>query len=204
MFHVYGSPASRAFRIYWLLEDLQIPYTFDPISVKEAKQPEFLKINPNGKIPSLRDGDFYLFESAAIAYHICERSGKMALLPRTGTIERAQVDQWMFWVLAELEQPLWWNSKNQHIWKSDLQIAGFEKQTHHEFQLHKNVLKEHLKNRDYLVGAHCTIADIFCAHTLNWARSGKFLDTQADKILIDYIERLKARPSFDRAKKLLK
>jgi glutathione S-transferase len=203
MFHIYGHPASRTFRIYWLLEELGLSYTFDPTSVKDASLPEFLKINPNAKIPALRDGDFYLFESAAIAYYICEKSRSHTLLPAQGSQERALVDQWMFWNMSELEQPIWWNSMNNHQWQGDLHISNFKKSANFEFNRHKKVLSDHLRNRDYLVGGSFSVADIFCSHTLNWAKGNDFIEPH-ETTLLNYIDRCKAKESFSKAKGLLK
>jgi glutathione S-transferase len=203
MFHIYGHPASRSFRIYWLLEELGLSYSFDPTSVEEANHAEFLRINPNAKIPALRDGDFYLFESAAIAYYICEKSRAFNLLPPQGGQERALIDQWMFWILSELEQPVWWNAMNQRHWRGDLHISNFKKSASFEFNRHKKVLSKHLRNRDYLVGGTFSVADIFCAHTLNWAKGNGFIEPH-ETILLSYIERTKVRESFTRAKGLLK
>lgn len=203
MFHIYGHPASRSFRIYWLLEELGLPYTFDPVAVSEASKPDFLKINPNAKIPALKDGDFYLFESAAIAYYICERSKSFNFLPQQGSQERALTDQWMFWIQSELEQPIWWNSMNNHQWKDEMQITDFKKQTSYEFARHKKVLIEQLKKRDFLVGGTFGVADIFCAHTLNWAKGNGYIESN-ETTLLAYIEKAKSRTSFSKAKGLLK
>ncbi len=203
MFHIYGHPASRSFRIYWLLEELNLPYTFDPISVKDAALPDFLKINPNAKIPVLRHGDFYLYESAAIAYYICNKSNSSMLMPTTGTSERAEVDQWMFWILSELEQPIWWNAKNSHTWEETCRLPHFKRQAEFEFNKHKKVLKKHLAHRDFLVGGRFSVADIFCAHTLNWGKANEFL-TNADDLLLKYVNQMKARPAFTKAKNLIK
>ncbi|MCB0349235.1 MAG: glutathione S-transferase family protein [Bdellovibrionales bacterium] len=203
MFHIYGNPASRSFRIYWLLEELNLKYTYDPISVKDAALPDFLKINPNAKIPALRDGDFYLFESAAIAYYICEHSQRNSILPFNGTRERAETDQWMFWILSELEQPIWWNTKNMHIWEDGKRVPNFTEQALYEFSKHKKIVSTHLSRRDYMVGGSFSVVDIYCAHTLNWAKSSHFL-TESDSTLLKYIESMKSRPAFLKAKNLLK
>jgi glutathione S-transferase len=201
MLTVYGHPASRAFRVYWMLEELKLKYDFVPTNTREAKSPDFLKINPNGKIPALKDGDTFLFESAAICYHLATKVKEQTLIPKEGTFARAEVDQWMFWVMSELEQPLWWNSKNAHGLPEELRYTDFRKQADYEYSKQKEVLKQHLKGREFLVGEQFSVADLFCAHTLNW---GKDFLTAEDEILDQYIANMKSRPSFNAAKGLLK
>src|SRR5690349_8976323 len=68
----------------------------------EHKTPEFLKINPNGKLPAFVDGDFKLFESNAILCYVAAKAGS-DLLPKDAK-GRALVDQWLFWQSAHLSQ----------------------------------------------------------------------------------------------------
>jgi len=63
MIKLYGVPRSRAMRSLWMLEELGVPYENVPVSfIGETRTPEYLKINPNGHIPTLEDGDVRLFE----------------------------------------------------------------------------------------------------------------------------------------------
>lgn len=65
MIKLYGSPKSSAGRCVWTLEEIGVPYELIGVNMqaKEHKSPEFLAINPNGKIPAMVDGDLTLFES---------------------------------------------------------------------------------------------------------------------------------------------
>ena len=69
MIKVYGVPMSRAMRVLWALEEVGVPYELVSTHfLTDAHAPAYLKINPNGRIPALQDGDVTLFESLAIAY----------------------------------------------------------------------------------------------------------------------------------------
>ncbi|HSV05310.1 MAG TPA: glutathione S-transferase N-terminal domain-containing protein, partial [Candidatus Binatus sp.] len=71
MIKLYGIPRSRTARSIWMLEELQIPYENVPVSfIEESRKPEYMKINPNGHIPALQDGDLTLFESLAINLYL--------------------------------------------------------------------------------------------------------------------------------------
>ncbi len=63
---IYGPTASRAARALWIVHELGIPFEHVAMEMKDLKGAEYLKINPNGKVPALVDGDFKLFESMAI------------------------------------------------------------------------------------------------------------------------------------------
>ena len=73
---LYGISASRAFRSIWAIEEVGIEYEHVPTSFRgDAGQPEYLAINPNGRIPALVDGDLKLFESMAINLYLARQYG---------------------------------------------------------------------------------------------------------------------------------
>jgi len=94
MIHFFGSPASSAGRTHWLLEELHVPYEYQRVSTRDGqtRTPEFLAMNPSGKIPFLRDGDIKLFESVAINFYLAEKYG--AALWASALPERALLYQW--------------------------------------------------------------------------------------------------------------
>src|SRR6185503_1477104 len=105
MIKVYGIPRSRAARVLWMLEELQVPYELVPVSfIGDCRKPEYLKINPNGHIPALQDGDLTLFESLAINLYLARKYDK-GLWPKTVEGE-AKAYQWSIWAMTELEEPL--------------------------------------------------------------------------------------------------
>jgi glutathione S-transferase len=95
----------RDIRPTWLLEELAVPYERIALDVmtRAHKTPEYLNLHPQGKIPALEDGDFSLFESAAIVNYIAEKFSLGKLIPAYGSQERALHDQWMFFAMATLE-----------------------------------------------------------------------------------------------------
>ncbi len=108
MITLYGITASRAFRCLWMLEELAIPYRRDKLDYRgEAlRTPEYLAINPNARIPALRDGDFILWESMAINLYLAGKYGRdSGLWPDTAETEGLAL-QWSFWVMGEIEHPL--------------------------------------------------------------------------------------------------
>jgi glutathione S-transferase len=106
MITIYGSPKSSAGRCFWTLEETGITYENKPIDfrAKEHKSEEFLKINPNGKVPVLTDGDYTIWESMGINLYVAEKYKPelMGLTPE----QRGHVYQWSIWSIGDLQTPL--------------------------------------------------------------------------------------------------
>src|SRR5262245_6206158 len=117
MITLYGSGVSRWVRPYWLLQELDVPFEPKLVSVRkgEHRSPEFLAVNPFGKLPALVDGDLTLIESAAICTYLGDKYAEKALIPKTGTRARALHDQWVSFAITELEQPLWRIARNTFV-----------------------------------------------------------------------------------------
>jgi glutathione S-transferase len=101
---IYGHPRSRAFRILWLVEELGIPYENIPVTPGKtgSRQPEFLAINPNGRVPAIDDDGLVLWESVAINLYLAEKHG--GPLQPSSAEGRAQLLKWSFWAVNELER----------------------------------------------------------------------------------------------------
>jgi glutathione S-transferase len=96
MIKLYGVPGSRAMRALWMLEELGVPYENVPVDfVSGTKQAEFKRLNPNGHIPVLEDGDLVLFESLAINLYLARKYDK-GLWPTTVENE-GRAYQWSLW-----------------------------------------------------------------------------------------------------------
>ena len=102
---IYGPTASRAARALWIVHELGIPFEHVALEMKDLKGPEFLKINPNGKVPAMVDGDFKLFESMAINLYLAAKYNKNGFWPAS-LEDQARCQQWSFWGMTEVEKPL--------------------------------------------------------------------------------------------------
>lgn len=104
MIDLYTWPTPNGFKVTSTLEELSIPYLVKPVSIDTGEQhePEFLAINPNGKIPAIIDrdnDDFAVFESGAILIYLAEKAGK--LLP-SDVKGRSEVIQWLMFQMGGL------------------------------------------------------------------------------------------------------
>ena len=105
MIKLYGIPRSRAMRPLWMLEELGLPYEQVKVSfVGDTRKPEFLRLNPNGHIPVLQDGDLVLWESLAINLYLARKYDK-GLWPKR-VEDEGRAFQWSLWSMTELEEPL--------------------------------------------------------------------------------------------------
>jgi glutathione S-transferase len=104
--HYYPSTASMIPHL--LLEELGI--AFELVLVDRArdvhKAPDYLRLNPNGLLPALTDGDLVLYETAAICLHLCDAHPQAGLAPRLGTPERAHFYKWLVWLTNTLQSTL--------------------------------------------------------------------------------------------------
>lgn len=195
---LYGVASSRARRALWTLEEIGAEFTFHQIDMRkgEHRSPAFLAINPNGKVPVLVDGDITLFESGAICNYIAQQHPHANLLAEPGSRNAALCQQWIFWVVSELEQPLWSMAKHRFILPQDKRIPAMKELALFEWRRPAQILADHLAGRAYMVGESFTLADIFVGHTLNWAR-GAGVETGSEAAE-EYLERMLARPAFKR------
>ena len=107
MIKLYGISQSRALRCLWALEEIGVPYEHvkTHFATGETRRPDFLRLNPNGHIPVLRDGDLVLWESMAINLYLACRYDQHGLWPRS-VEDEGRVYQWSLWAMTEAEEPL--------------------------------------------------------------------------------------------------
>ncbi len=199
MITVYGCPQTRSTRVTWALEEAGAEYAFVPVilSKGEHKQPEFLKLNPSGKVPVITDGDLIVSESAAICTYIGEKFPASGLVP-ADLADRAHYFQWCFFAMSELETPLWTMAKHTRFLPEDRRVPAVADTCLWEFQRAASVLAQHLEGREYVVGNQFTAADILLGGTLNWARSAEVKLESA--VLEAYADRMGARAALAKAR----
>lgn len=190
---IYGMAQSRAARCLWAAREIGLDFEHVPTNFKEkSKSAEYLRINPNGRIPALQDGDFTLFESLAINTYLVKKYGaNSGLLPKT-LEDDARAMQWSLWAMTEVEKPLVTILLND-IGMQPADAATLEK---HKKDLQRpfKVLEEHVTGRDYLLGANFSLADLNVASVMTWIRGTK-LDMSAYPKLMEWLKRCTSRPA---------
>lgn len=190
---LYGVPPTRVLRALWLVEELGLEYELVPVSPfsEAVRSPGFLALNPAGKLPVLVDGDVVLTESSAIQLYLAEKCPEAGLIPQD-IAERAQMYRWIFFLVSEIEQPLWRVARNTVIYPEDKRMPADVEMATDECKAMLAVLEKHMQGRDYLVGGRLSVADLNAAYTLDWAREAGMLKDAP--VLRAYVERMYARP----------
>lgn len=154
--------SSNVLPVMWTLGELDISYKRHDVggSFGGTKTPDYLALNPNGRIPTIRDGKFVLWESNAIVRYLCRKYDKTNhLLPSTEEFY-ALADQWMDWYKTTLYPPyidLFWSIvRTEPALRSEVVIADRHRATQPALQ----VLNDHLSETSYMVADRLTMADI--------------------------------------------
>jgi glutathione S-transferase len=189
---LYEFAPTRSIRARWTLQELGVE--FDAVTVNliagEHRRPEFLKINPAGKLPVLVDGDTVLTESIAIVIYLAEKYPEKKLIP-TKLPQKAQVYRWLLFAATELEQPLWRIARHTNLYPEAKRLPADVVLAREDFLPMAAVLDEHMQGREFLVGDSATVADFVTAYTLDWANMVQLLDDFP--ALRSYMERMYAR-----------
>jgi len=190
---LYEFGPSRALRVRWTLQELDVPFEAVTIDLRagEHRSPEFLKINPAGKLPVLVDGDMVLTESVAIVLYLAEKYPDKRLIP-ADPAQRAQLYRWLLFTATELEQPLWRIACHTLLYPEDKRLPGEIALARGDFAKMAPVMETHMRGRQFVIGDTVTVGDFVLAYTLDWAKLVKLLEPFP--VLDAYLERMYARP----------
>lgn len=192
MMKLYGLGPTRSLRVRWALQELDAEFEFVPINLLagENRHPDFLRLNPAGKLPVLIDGDLILTESAAIVMYLAEKYGSKGLMP-TDLSERAQAYRWSMFAVTELEQPLWRIARHSFVYTEDKRLPEDIALAKEEFVAMAAVLDRHMEEREFIVGNTLSIADCITAYVLDWGNENELIDDCPN--LKAYLARMYAR-----------
>ena len=175
---------------------IQVKLRTDAEVPDSAKNPKYLAVNVQGKVPTLVDGELTMTESVAILYYIARSAPESGLLPNASMDVYARIDELACFVLAELEQPLWSKGKHMFALPEEHRIPQMCETAKFEFAKALNALEHLLDDGDYALGDLFTLADILLAQTFNWAMRFEF---DLPQKYIDFRNRLYNRPACRRA-----
>ena len=179
MIKLYGGAMSRASIVKWYLEELQAPYEFQLLDMKagEHLQPNFLEINPFGKVPAIAEGDFQLWESGAILLYLADKYEQVKTVE-----ERAIASQWVFFANATLGPGLFGADTRE---KETPRLLGG--------------LNKILENQTYITGDLFTVSDVAVGTILGYAVLILKLSYADYPVIEAYLKRIGDRPAYQKA-----
>ncbi|MEG3848303.1 glutathione S-transferase family protein [Microcoleus sp. herbarium19] len=180
MLKLYGSARSRASIVKWYLEEIGVPYEFVMLDMQAAEhlQPDFLQINPIGKVPAIVDGDFKLWESGAILLYLAQKYGKMP----ASLEQQSQIVQWVIFANATLGPGIFVEASR------DRETPKLLTPLNHIFE-----------KQPFLMGSEFGVADAAVGSMLCYIPMMLKLDLSAYPAVLDYMKRISERPAFQKA-----
>lgn len=176
LYHLPLSPFSRKAHFAALLLGVDLDIQIVDLFAGQGQTPEFLRINPNGKVPALTDGDFSLWESNAIVQYLAKKAGNTTLLPADAA-SNADVLRWQFWETANWAPAcavyIFENVLRGMMGRGDPDAAELAKNDE-KFHRFAKILNDHLADRAWLVGSGLTLADVSVAPLLMYGETAKY------------------------------
>ena len=197
---IYGIARTRAFRALWMAKEIGLDYEHIPVEVGQAgaRKSDYLALNPNGRLPTIDDDGFILWESLAVTLYLAKKHALGRLYPATLEGE-AKSWQWSLWAANEVERGVnIWSlhdirlppeDRNHDILAEALKVLG------PPFK----VLDGALDGRPYLLGDAFTVADLNVAAVISRAIE---MDLAATPRLARWLERCLERPAARKARAL--
>lgn len=194
---LYFNKLTRGTRPRWLIEEAGLPVEIVVVDVMAGEQrgEAYKRLNPNGKVPVLIDGDQAIFESAAITLHLADKAPGLA--PPVGTIERGLYYQWAFWAAVTLEVGVS-EVFTERMKPEDQRDAAKIAEGTRKYHACLEILSRALEGREWLVADTFSAADILVISVLAWAGAMKM--NEGFPTIEAYTARGKARPAFQRAR----
>lgn len=193
----YYAPMSTASLTDLILEELGVPCQRVKVDLKggDQKKPEFLKLNPNGKVPVIVHDDIPIFESAAITMYLGEQFGvDKKLYPAPGP-KRGEAMKWVVWANVTLGDAVYSWARHAQWLPEDHRNANAAAAGLKDVHSNLAILDGALKGNQYILGATFSLVDAHLVSYTDWLRHMK-IDFSAYKSLNAWSERCAARPAY--------
>ncbi|MDH5541007.1 MAG: glutathione S-transferase [Rhizobacter sp.] len=212
MITVHHLNNSRSQRVLWLLEELGVPYEIKHYQ-RDAKTmlapPELREVHPLGKSPVITDGDVTVAETGAIIEYLVERHGGGRLVPKAGTAEHLRYRYWLHFAEGSAMPPLLLKLVFDKVATAPMpffvkpvargisaKVLNWLVEPNLKRQL--DFMESELSGRDWFAGSEFSAADVQMSFPLEAAAQRAGLD-QSRPRLMDFLQRIHARPAFRRA-----
>ncbi|QFY60255.1 glutathione S-transferase family protein [Rhizobium grahamii] len=191
---LYTNPMSRGRIARWMLEETGVPYTTEIVGFDGAmKSPEYLAVNPMGKVPAIRHGKTIVTECAAICAYLADTFPEVELAPKPE--ERGNYYRWMFFAAGPLEAAATNKALGFETPADKSRMAGYG-----SFSDVMNTLEKAVGASPYIAGNRFTAADVYVGSHIGWGMG--FGTIEKRQAFVDYFGRLMERPSYKRASEI--
>lgn len=189
---LYHIAPSRSSIVHWMLEEVGEPYELKVLDGKAAenRKPDYLKINPMGKVPALRHGDVVITEASAICAYLADAFPKAKLAPPIGDKRRGPYLKWLFFGPSCIEPAAIDKMMNRP--PAPASALGWG-----DYDTVMEVVADAVRTGPFLIGEQFTAADVVIGAGLRWGMAVKAIPER--KEFGDYIARLEPRPALQRA-----
>jgi glutathione S-transferase len=190
---LYHASPSRSSVTLWMLEEIGEPYDVKMLDLGKGDQqkPDYLAINPMGKVPAIKHGDAIVSESAAICTYLADAFPRAALNVPIGDPRRGAYLKWMFFAPGVLEPAV---TDRAFPRKEDPRRGALG---YGDFETVMNVLSKAVTPGPFLLGEQFTAADVLIGANIRWGMLFKLIPER--KELTDYVARLSTRPALARS-----
>tara|TARA_R110002049_G_scaffold115854_8_gene268068 strand:- start:3480 stop:4100 length:621 start_codon:yes stop_codon:yes gene_type:complete len=190
----YTNPMSRGRIVRWALEEIAEPYQTEVLEYETTmKSPEYLAINPMGKVPAIKHGDKVVTECAAICAYLADTFPAANLAPKLD--QRAAYYRWLFFASGPLEQAIVNKALGFEVPPGRERMAGYG-----TFSDTMDALEYALQASDYVAGDHFTIADVYIGAQVGWGLQFGTIDKRT--AFEAYWGRVSDRDGYRRANEL--
>ena len=201
MLQLYGNSRSRAMRCLWMLEEMGKPYQLIEKSTRsdDLQSAEYLRLNPNARIPTLVDGDLVLWESMAINLYLAQKYEGPMHCPGPEVVGLAA--QWSFWAMLETEALLLDLLNHRAVLPEFARDPSYAERDELLLKKPLDVLNGALVEHDYLVGNSFTVADLNVASILVWGKMAR-LNLSGHPQVTRWLDGCLARSGYGRVRDL--
>lgn len=192
----YTHPMSRARIVRWMLEEIGQPYRTEPLEYGTTmKAPDYLAINPMGKVPAIRHGAAVVTECAAICAYLADAFPSAGLAPARGEAARGAYYRWMFFAAGPFEAAVTDQALGLTVPQEREALVGYG-----SLSRVLDVLEDTVSNSDYLAGDRFSAADVYVGSQIGWSMA--FGSIEKRPAFERYWDRLRSRPAALRGKEL--
>jgi glutathione S-transferase len=193
MLTLYHAAPSRSSIVRWMLEEVGEPYDIHLLSLSRGdnRAPDYLAINPMGKVPTLKHGDVVITEAAAICAYLADEFPRAKLNVPIGDARRGSYLKWLFFGPSCIEPAIMDRAFPR---KEEARRAALG---YGDFETCMNVVAVAVARGPYLLGQQFTAADVVIGSTLRWGMLFKMLPERPE--FVSYTARLAQRPALQRA-----